>query len=187
MGHRDAPAREGEEEGEGKGAGEEEGEAEEGSRIRSRETLAVPVPLGDFRFSIPLPFGVSKLCGACAPAKGVGGGARRLPKGPRLSPRARGPPHSPREHRARIRRESHSKPSSPQPAHFSLPFFHSSTFPHRKRHPFLLQFRPPIPRLLSSLARPRVTQKASLSSAAPPRARLESVGGRGDRAEPREK
>lgn len=129
MGHRDAPAREGEEEGEGKGAGEEEGEPEEGSRIRSRETLAVPVLLGDFRLSIPRPFGISKLYGACALAEGVGGGARRLPNGPRLSPRARGPPHAPREHRARSSRELHSKPSSPQPAHSSLPFSTPPLFP----------------------------------------------------------
>lgn len=119
----------GEEEGEGKGAGEEEGEPEEGSPVRSRETLAVLVPLGDFRFSISLPFGISKLCGACAPAERSDDSAWRLPNDASFSSRATGQPQAQREHRAQISRELHSKPSALPPTHFSLPFSTPPLFP----------------------------------------------------------
>lgn len=119
----------GEEEGEGKGAGEEEGEPEEGSPVRSRETLALPVPLGGFRYSISLPFGIRKLCGACAPAERSGDSAWRLPNDPSFSSRARGQPQAHGQHRAQISRELHSKPSALPPTHFSLPFSFPPLFP----------------------------------------------------------
>lgn len=159
----------------GKGAGEEEGEPEEGSRARSRETLVAPVPLGDFRFSISLPFGIRELCDACAPAERSGNSARRLLS----SSRATGQAQAHREHRAQISRELHSKPSVPS----TRPLLASFFFP-------LLHFSPPetpplpptVPpanssALVSPSRAPESDAKASLVSAAPPQALWERVGG----------
>lgn len=78
---------------------------------------------------ISLPFGIRKLCGACAPAERSGDSAWRLPNDPSFSSRARGQPQAHRQHRAQISRELHSKPSALPPTHFSLPFSFPPLFP----------------------------------------------------------